>query len=137
MIAPRDSQLASKLQVTWEDVLAEKIITVKRGQGIRDLIDSTLAKKGVSVTPTFEVTYMSTALSMASSELGIAVLPSALLDESVYSTLTARKIHAPEVSREIHLAHRSKATLSPAAEGFVEIWHEQLRTTKPAEANTT
>ncbi|MCF5724127.1 LysR family transcriptional regulator [Pseudomonas syringae] len=126
-IVPKDSYLASKQRPTWTEVLDHKIITVKRGQGIRELIDSTLAKKHVVLSPAFEVTYMSTALSMASNGLGIAVLPSALLDEAANTNLVARQIHEPIVSREIHLIHRSKASLSPAAEGFIEVWHEHLK----------
>ncbi|MGJ7473631.1 LysR family transcriptional regulator [Pseudomonas fulva] len=126
LIVSRESSLATHERITWEDVLKERCITVKLGQGIRELIDGTLARLNAKIAPDFEVTYMSTALSMASAGLGAAVLPAALLDAFAYNNLVAKRIHDPVVLREIHLIRRAKSSLSPAAEAFIEVWNEHI-----------
>lgn len=128
VIVNKDSALATSERITWNDVLNERCITVKAGQGIRELIDGTLAKINVKIAPEFEVTYMSTALSMASAGLGVAILPAALLDAFAYNNLAAKRIHDPVVPREIHLISRAKCSLSPAAKAFIDVWSKHIET---------
>lgn len=120
-----DSPLARQRRVDWQSLEGLRCITVKHGQGIRDLIDTTTRSLGMTFVPAFEVSYMSTALSMASAGLGVAVLPAALLDSFAYQNLVARKLERPVVARDIHFISRAKRSLSPAAESFLELW-EQL-----------
>jgi LysR family carnitine catabolism transcriptional activator len=121
-----DSPLARQHRLTWDDVLRLPIITVKQGSGIRELIDAALRERGERLTPAYEVSYLSTALSFASANLGVAVLPAVLLDSLAYHKLTARLIEQPVVPRDIQLITHSGHSLSPAATGFVELWYERM-----------
>lgn len=126
VICTSDSALAKKRKVRWSDVLAMRCITVHRGSGIRDLVDGAARQLGVEFEPSFEVSYMSSALSMASAGLGVALLPAALLDSFAYGNLVARRLQEPVVTRDINLIFLAQGELSPAAEGFVELWQEQI-----------
>jgi LysR family transcriptional regulator, carnitine catabolism transcriptional activator len=121
-----DSPLAHQHRVTWDDVLMLPCITVKQGNGIRDLIDAALRDRGERMKPAYEVSYLSTALSFASANLGVAVLPAVLLDSLAYHKLTARRIEEPTVPRDIQLITHAEHSLSPPAVGFVELWYERM-----------
>jgi DNA-binding transcriptional LysR family regulator len=126
VICTTDSPLAKKRQVRWSDVFPLRCITVREGSGIRDLVDSAARQLGIAFDPAFEVAYMSSALSMASAGLGVALLPSALLDSFAYKNLVARPLQQPVVTRDINLICLAHRSLSPAAEGFIELWQERI-----------
>jgi LysR family carnitine catabolism transcriptional activator len=127
-ICLKESPLAKKRVVNWKDVLAQPCITVKVGNGIRLLIDETLHRLGERLIPAYEVSYLSTALSMTAAGLGVSVLPGVLLGSFPHHNLVAKKIEGPVVTRDIHLITRAEHSLSPAAQAFVELWYERLGT---------
>ncbi|WP_059719295.1 LysR substrate-binding domain-containing protein [Burkholderia vietnamiensis] len=126
VICTTDSSLAKKRAVRWSDVFPLRCITVRQGSGIRDLVESAARQLGISFDPAFEVAYMSSALAMASAGLGVALLPAALLDSFAYTNLVARPLTQPEITRDINLICHAQRTLSPAAEGFLELWYERV-----------
>jgi DNA-binding transcriptional LysR family regulator len=113
-------------KVTWHDVLELPWITVKPGNGIRNLIDETLHKLGVRKPVLYEVSYMTTGLSMAGAGLGVAIFPGVLLGSFPQHNLVACKLEQPAVTRDVHLITRAEHSLSPAAEAFVELWYRRL-----------
>jgi DNA-binding transcriptional LysR family regulator len=126
VICLKDSPLAKKRLVKWQDVLDRPCITVKVGNGIRTLIDDTLHQLGERLVPAYEVTYFSTALAMTTAGLGVAVLPGMLLGSFPHHNLVAKKLERPAVTRDIHLITRAEHSLSPAAQAFIDLWYEQL-----------
>jgi DNA-binding transcriptional LysR family regulator len=125
-ICRRDSTLAKKRRVTWDDALTHPWITIKANSGIRNLIDETLFTLGVRKSVQYEVSYMTTGLSMAQAGLGIAIFPGILLASFPHRDLIARKLEAPVVMRDVSLIRRAEHSLSPAAESFVELWFKIL-----------
>ncbi len=121
-ICLKGSTLAKRRKVTWEDVIEHPWITVKSSSGIRHLIDETLHTLGVRKTVQFEVSYMTTGLSMAAAGLGVAIFPGVLLGSFPHPDLVARKLECPVVTRDVHLITRTEHSLSPAAESFIELW---------------
>jgi DNA-binding transcriptional LysR family regulator len=124
LVCRADMPLAKRQHPTWEEVVALECITVRRGGGIRTLIDQTLSKLNLSFEPAFEVTYLTTALALAARGLGVAILPGYLV-ASLQPILVARRIQRPVVSRDLSLMHLADRTLSPAAQALIEV----LRTT--------
>ncbi|WP_158904883.1 LysR family transcriptional regulator [Burkholderia sp. L27(2015)] len=125
-ICLRESKLARKRKVTWEDVLDQPWITVRSSSGIRNLIDETLRALGVRKTVQYEVSYMTTGLSMASCGLGVAIFPGVLLGSFPHPDLVARKLEQPVVTRDVQLITRAEHSLSPAAESFIDLWYKRL-----------
>jgi DNA-binding transcriptional LysR family regulator len=125
-ICPKDSPLARKRSVTWEDVLQHPWIAAKPGTGIRILIDEVLLTLGVRKLVQYEVSYMTTGLSLALAGLGIAIYPGFLLGAFPHPDLVARKLERPVVTRDVNLIRRAEHSLSPAAESFVELWHQRI-----------
>jgi len=125
-ICRRDSKLARKRRITWEDALAYPWITVGAKSGIRNLVDEALFTLGVRKTVQYEVAYMTTGLSMAQAGLGVAIFPGILLASFPHPDLVARKLEAPLVTRELSLVRRAEHSLSPAAESFIALWYQRF-----------
>jgi DNA-binding transcriptional LysR family regulator len=125
-ICRKDSKLARKRRLTWEDALTYPWIAVKANSGIRNLIDEALFTLGVRKSVQYEVSYMTTGLSMAQAGLGIAIFPGILLASFPHPDLVARRLETPIVTRDVSLIRRAEHSLSPAAESFIELWHKRF-----------
>jgi DNA-binding transcriptional LysR family regulator len=125
-ICRKDSKLARKRRIRWDDTLSYPWIAVKANIGIRSLIDEALFTLGVRKQVQYEVAYMTTGLAMAQAGLGIAIFPGMLLGSFPHPDLVARKLEAPVVTRDVSLIRRAQHSLSPAAESFVALWYERL-----------
>ncbi|MBN3805068.1 LysR family transcriptional regulator [Paraburkholderia sp. Ac-20336] len=130
-ICRKDSALAKKRRVSWKDALQYPWIGIRSTSGIRTLIDETLFALGTRKPVEYEVSYMTTGLSMVQAGLGIAIFPGILLGAFPHRDLVARKLEAPAVTRDVNLIRRAGHSLSPAAESFIELWYKRIG--KPAE----
>ncbi|MDH6151175.1 MULTISPECIES: LysR substrate-binding domain-containing protein [Paraburkholderia] len=68
-ICRKDSELAKKRRVSWKDALQSPWIGIKSTSGIRKLIDETLFTHGMRKAVEYEVSYMTTGLSMVQAGL--------------------------------------------------------------------
>lgn len=113
--------LADRKGITWADLADYPLITVHRSSANRILLDSMLAKSGVSLRWTFEVTHLSTSLGLVEAGLGISVLPRMATPQGEHPFLVACPIGDPEVSRTIGVVRRRGASISPAAITFLNM----------------
>lgn len=107
--------------MTWRQLAARPLITVKPGYGVRSSIDIAAASAGVQLDIAYEVSLLTTALAMAASGLGPALLPASILMHAAPSTLVARRLVRPTVARNIAVVTRQGRSLSPAAAAFAEL----------------
>ncbi|HZF86520.1 MAG TPA: LysR substrate-binding domain-containing protein [Burkholderiaceae bacterium] len=113
--------------ITWRQLAALPLITVKPGYGVRNSIDAAAAEAGVRLDLAYEVTLLTTALAMAASGLGPALLPASILAHAAESAgpghrrLVARRLLRPTVARDIAVVTRAGRSLSPAAGAFAEL----------------
>lgn len=127
VICSTESPLARRRQIAWSEIAEHPTVTVKKGSGIRAIIDDTMARLGLRFEPAYEVSYLVTALSLTQNGLGISVLPSYLTKYFHNGRLTAIRLVDPVVTRNLLIATRKGASLSPAARGFIEILRKQIR----------
>lgn len=118
--------LAGRRHVRWAELAGVPLIAVRPGYGVRRMIDAAAAKMGVDLMVTNEVGFLSSALWMTSSGLGVSIWPSALLANAPFKNLTFCRLVEPEVTRSISLVKREGRSLSPAAESFVEMLKTEL-----------
>lgn len=120
------SPLARRKAIAWREVTGCRTVTVRRGHGIRTLIDDTLGRLGVRFEPTWEVSYLSTAMSLTRHGLGISILPSYLVRYLAKRQLAAIQLIDPIVTRNLSIVTRRGASLSPAAINLVEVLRSQV-----------
>jgi len=75
---------------------------------------------GLTVTPAYEVSLMSTVAGMVRAGLGAAILPAAALDMGELAGLRSRPMREPTLVREIGILQKSGRSMSPAAVSFLE-----------------
>ncbi len=107
--------------MTWKQLAALPLITVKSGYGVRSRIDAAAESAGVQLHIAHEVLLLSTALAMAASGLGVAVVPASLLQYGAHAQLVARKLTRPTVERHTAVVHGLGRSLVPAAQAFVDL----------------
>jgi len=122
-VVPPGHALAGHAQVGWADLAAFPFISL-RGQFTELLladIDNAAGKpvRELTLRPTHEVTFMSTALALVGAGLGVTVcMPyaAALVRQHGLHMLP---LGAPVLTRRFFLTVREQRALSPAAEAFI------------------
>jgi DNA-binding transcriptional LysR family regulator len=121
-ICRRDDAFGRRSEVSWDEVLRTPCICVGPGNGIRELIDATLARKGKKIVPAWEVAFLTTALSMTAQGLGITITPGYLVAYLQYPMLVAVPLRNPVVRRNLTVISRAGRSLSPAARRFIDLF---------------
>lgn len=107
--------------ITWRQLAALPVVTVKPGYGVRRRIEAAAQAAGVRLQIVHEVSLLTTAVALAASGLGIAVVPASLLAHARNDRLIARRLARPTVERNTALVSRTDRSLSPATQAFREM----------------
>lgn len=123
LVFPKGHALEQQSRLTWKDVARYPLISLQ-GQFTERLLDDVHSAlhgplREVPVKPANEVTFMTTALAMASAGLGVTVcLPYAAPLATLYG-LVMRQLEEPVLTRRFFIYTRPGRSLSPAAESFI------------------
>lgn len=126
VVCPADHPLAARRSVKWADLEGLPLIAVRAGYGVRRMVDDVAARAGVRLQVANEVGFLSSALWMTSSGLGVSIWPQALLRSSPFDNLVACPLVAPPVKRSISLVTKRGRSLSPASAAFVQLLSQLL-----------
>ena len=107
--------------ITWKQLATLPLVTVKSGYGVRRRIEAAAQSAGVQLQIAHEVSLLSTALAMAASGLGVAVVPGSLLQYGTHGQLVARRLVRPSVERHTAVVHLQGRSLAPPAQAFVDL----------------
>ena len=107
--------------ITWKQLATLPLVTVKPGYGVRRRIEAAAQAAGVHLDIVHEVSLLTTAVALAASGLGIAVVPGSLLAFARHPRLIARRLARPTVERNTALVSRTDRSLPPAAQAFREL----------------
>lgn len=118
VVYPKGHPLAQLRRVGWSDAVKHPFIALKGQFAERLSLDLHGALRELTLHPSNEVTFMTTAISMVAAGIGItACLPYARSLVHLYQ-LEMTPLHDPTVERKFLVHQRSAAALSPAAERF-------------------
>lgn len=126
LVCQSDHPLARLKTLRWTDLAGHPVVTLRPGYGIRTVIDDIARQVGVKLEVINEVSFLHTALWMASCGLGASIMPSAFARHAVYKELAVRKLTAPIVSRDISVVTKHDRSLSPASACFISLLAEEL-----------
>ncbi|NLY27681.1 MAG: LysR family transcriptional regulator [Alcaligenaceae bacterium] len=115
------SPLENLQTVCWADIQKHETVTVRRGSRIRSLIERALVQNGLDFAPSYEVSFLTTALSLTAEGVAVSILPSYLVSSFQYPNLRARRLVEPEVSRDLYVLSMKGRTLTPAANQFINL----------------
>jgi DNA-binding transcriptional LysR family regulator len=118
-VVPPDHPLAARDRLTWSDLAAYPLITLRGQFTERLLADMSDSQRDVTLKPAHEVTYMTTALAMVASGLGITIcMPYAAPLVRLHG-LRMLPLDAPVLTRRFFVYTREQRSLSPAAAAFI------------------
>ncbi|CAN5718046.1 LysR family transcriptional regulator [soil metagenome] len=127
VVCRRDDPLASFDEVPWSQLRGVPMIAGTPGYGVRRMTDAAAAQAGIELKIINEVSYLSSALWMVSSGLGVAIFPSALATLSADVDTVVRPLVEPRVMRSISLVTRHGRSLSPACTSFMSLLMKDLQ----------
>jgi DNA-binding transcriptional LysR family regulator len=119
VVFPKKHALEKHKRISWNDAMQFPFIALQGQFTERLALDLHGSFRELTLNPSNEVAFMTTALSMVSANLGVtACLPYAASLVKLYK-LQMRMLHEPEANRKFLVYTRSSTSLSPAAESFV------------------
>lgn len=130
----RDHKFAKLKKLTWADLVNESLITLSEESGNRILIEHALAQMKRRPQSICETNHVSGALSLVVAGLGVSVVPSLSLPQTLYPALVGIPLSAPEIIRTIGLVSRKGASLSPAAQALFKILQDSVESSSFFEA---
>ena len=120
-VVPPGHALAARTRLGWQDLAAHPLISL-RGQFTERLLadmDGADSLPAVALKPAHEVTYMTTALAMVASGLGVTVcMPYAAPLVQLHG-LRMLPLDTPVLTRRFFVYTREQRSLSPAASAFI------------------
>ena len=120
-IAPAGPRFAPDRPLTWKQLAAWPVITVRPGYGVRRRIDAAAREAGADLRIAHEVSLLTTAVALAAAGLGVAVVPGSVFAPARHPELVARRLVRPLVERDTAVVFKSDRSLSPAARAFAEL----------------
>lgn len=106
--------------VTWGDLRSGRVLLLRQSSAAAQLVETVVAAHAVTFGDIFEVSLIDTALGMAASGLGIAVLPGYVQSRHREETLAYRPVRNTSVRFHISLQYLRGRSLSGPARGFAE-----------------
>lgn len=118
----RDSDPLCKMKsVSWSDMGGADLIVVSNLTATRVFMDYQLAKRGISLSGSYEVQHHATAISLVAAGVGSAILPASTFKDGDRPGVRKIPLVSPVVKRKVILIQRKNSSLSPAAEAFCEL----------------
>ena len=121
VVLPPGHALARKRELTWSDLDGYPMIGPRPGNPLREQIDAALARKGIVLTRSYEVSLPLTILGMVEGGLGLAVMTTTASRLSLSLGLIVKPVTNPTVKRDISLLFHADRSLSPAAQNFSDL----------------
>lgn len=121
--------LAERMEVHWQELVAEPLVLLQHGSGLRTLADRAFAKWTKSLTPAHEVSHVATALGLVEAGEGVSILPSYAITRAQPAMNTTRlvtiPIGSPVVKRHIVALARSPQAVSKTAKAFMAYFKKE------------
>ncbi|KAA0892805.1 LysR family transcriptional regulator [Pusillimonas sp. ANT_WB101] len=139
VVCTRDHAIAQMQSITWRQLEGETLIALSTTSGMHQIVHDELLRKRIAVFKSIPVSHLSTVHGMLEAGLGISVLPCLALPVKDHPTLISVPLIKPQLTRTLGIYRRRDRSLSPAAQGLVEIinivlsqWHTLDKTQSPS-----
>lgn len=121
VLMPLNHSLEKWQEVEWDALVDIEMIAMTRDTSVRHLTEQAFAKIGKTLHPSYEASYMSTAISMVEAGLGITILPSLALSTLRIPNVRVRPLINPIVRRDVGIINKKNKIFSPAAQAFLNV----------------
>ena len=119
-VFPKSHPLAALATVDWQDLEGYPFVAMTNENGIRELVDSAVAPRGIRLTVASEVSNLATVHGLLEEGLGVTALPGLALPPENHPFLVYRPLKQPVLERTLQVVWRHGVGLSPAARSIIE-----------------
>jgi DNA-binding transcriptional LysR family regulator len=127
LVCPAAHRLARARRVAWKDVVAQPFVAQRGEYTARIQRDLHAWSKDLVLAPTDEVTYLTTALSLVASGLGVTASPAHVRRLASSFGLVMRPVVEPTMMRDFCVFLPRRRPLTPAAESLFSCLEEVAR----------
>lgn len=120
VVAPASRAEDLPTHMRWKDLIDQDVILTSLGSTPREQYERAYDLKARRIRPAYEVTHISTALSMVREGLGLAVLPHIALYATKAADLMQIPLNEPSAIRTLGVLQRTDRTLSAPCALFVD-----------------
>lgn len=126
LVVPRQHPLASRREVTLEQIADCKLMIIEQFQPMRQRIAEELQRRGVQMPPATVVAHVHTLLGMLNAGMGVALMPRYMATRCQVEGHAACEIDGIRLTRTYSLVHLRKATPSSATVSFASFLRKAL-----------
>jgi len=127
-VMARSHRLANKRAIKFADIFDEPILAMPSRSAIRRVLENIYAENGRALAPKYEMLHHQTLISMAESELGIAILPETAVPPSRDGAYAVIPLSQPTVKRRMGILMARGHNPSPAARAVAGLLHKFVQT---------
>ena len=121
VMLPAGHALSRKRELNWKDLEGYPLIGSPPGNPLREQVDAALARVGITLVRSYEVSLPLTIIGMVEGGLGIAVLTTNASRLALALGLVVKPVVNPVIKRDISLLFHADRSLSPAAQNFSDL----------------
>lgn len=129
------SPFNSAVSVPWRALEDQPLITLTRDSGIRLLVEVGFETAELALKPVYEVTQITTAISLVEAGLGVAVLPTYALAAARHRKVVGKPLIEPNISRDVVMIHATGRSISPAVSAFAAVVRRYAQQLTPRETS--
>jgi len=118
--------LALRREVRWGEISGEPMVVLRKGSGLRSLVELGFETVGEALRPAYEVTQVSTAVGLVEAGLAISVLPSYALASTRSTGVLGIPLTAPVIERNIVALTHPNRPLAPPCEAFLRLFQQHM-----------
>ncbi len=120
LVCGADHPFANRGEISLEELAGQTLILREKGSGTRQLFDSTLLTRGLTLEPEWESVSTEAIINAVAEGLGVSVLPCRLVERDLAEgRLRAVKISEVEFRRYFYLIRHKDKHLSASAQAFL------------------
>jgi DNA-binding transcriptional LysR family regulator len=127
VIVPTTHRFANRDRVRLSELKEERFVSLKKGYGIRDLMDFYCEKAGFAPQNAYEGDEPATLSLLVQAGLGISFIPESALHFWPVENIAVLRIEEPLCKREIGLSRHQSRYLSSVAKEFRQVIIEHFR----------
>lgn len=125
-LVPKRFITTSKDTIALATLTNMPLLVLNPATALRDVLESTLRERNLTVTTRYEFTQAQTLISMASEGLGAAILPKVALPPVIDKRTYSLRIVSPAMTREVALITVRGQSLSPASQRLAQLMKQLI-----------
>ncbi|HBX57572.1 LysR family transcriptional regulator [Pseudomonas sp. UBA2684] len=125
-VVPADSELASRQQISWQQLLTQSFITLQRPSALRLLLEDAVSAQLGGLPVAFESHQLVTVGRMVANGLGVSAVPSLCIRQMEEIGARCVTLVEPIVERRVGLLRLADQQLSSAAQGLCDVLEKNI-----------